>query len=517
MLLNDKQIKELGEEMISPFNPSLVSITDTHKVISYGTSSYGYDIRLSPKEFLIFKHIPGTIVNPKSFNPANLEPVPLQTDEYGDYFIIPANSYGLGVSLEEVRMPSDITAICIGKSTYARVGLIVNVTPIEACLSSDTEVLTDRGWEKIGDIKKGRDRVLTLNPDTNNIEYHKIEEVYSYEYDGDLFNIKSYNSDQLVTPKHKLYVLDKETNERGRVTAKEVINNKDRYQVYSGINWQGMPPSNKLIKTVNKTYKLEEWLELIGCLLTYGTTGSGKSIKLINGKKTRNTTNKGTKTLYRINLLNRVGLTYKNINGGIEINSRLAYEYLAQYGKGKTDIKVPKGLKSLEKRYLHHFLLGVFNVNKLEEGCTVSLYSLKYVKDIEEMLIKLDCLYTIEKLYNVYKITFMGINPYREFEDITDITKVSYVGKVYDLTVPNHIFLCRRNGVRTWTGNSWGGHITLEFSNAAQTDCRIYANEGICQLLFLKGEACEVDYQKRGGKYHNQPHAVTLPRMLNPS
>ena len=133
MLKNDRWIIGQGEDLISPFEPQQVRLLeDGNRVISYGVSSYGYDIRLSPTEFLVFKHIPGTVVNPKNFNPGNLEPVPLQSDEYGSYFIIPANSYGLGVSLEAIVMPPNVTAICLGKSTYARVGIIDNATPLEA-------------------------------------------------------------------------------------------------------------------------------------------------------------------------------------------------------------------------------------------------------------------------------------------------------------------------------------------------------------------------------------------------
>ena len=138
MLKNDKWIIEkaaLG--MIEPFEPSLIrKITlDSGVVVpalSYGLSSYGYDIRLSPEEFLVFRHIPGTVVNPKRFNPKNLEPVPLQYDDDGYFFIIPAHSYGLGVALEKLKVPPNITVICIGKSSYARCGLIVNTTPAEA-------------------------------------------------------------------------------------------------------------------------------------------------------------------------------------------------------------------------------------------------------------------------------------------------------------------------------------------------------------------------------------------------
>ena len=144
MLKSDHWIKEqaaLG--MIEPFEPLLIRVLsscgspglakwDHFFVISYGTSSFGYDLRLSPKEFKVFKHVPGTIMNPKAFNPANLETARLREDEFGEYFILPGHSYGLGVASEKLKMPPNITGICLGKSTYARMGIIANLTPVEA-------------------------------------------------------------------------------------------------------------------------------------------------------------------------------------------------------------------------------------------------------------------------------------------------------------------------------------------------------------------------------------------------
>jgi len=137
MLKCDRWINaQAAEGMIEPFQASLVRHLDPQAagrpVLSFGCSSYGYDLRLSANEFLIFRHVPGTVMNPKRFNPANLEPAALHHDEDGDSFILPAHSYGLGVALERLRVPPNITVICLGKSTYARLGIIVNTTPAEA-------------------------------------------------------------------------------------------------------------------------------------------------------------------------------------------------------------------------------------------------------------------------------------------------------------------------------------------------------------------------------------------------
>lgn len=142
MIKNDTWITQMAAQgMIQPFEPALVrQIEAAHpdgsqplqRVISFGLSSYGYDLRLSAREFRVFRHVPGTIVDPKNFNPANLEPAALHHDANGSYFILPAHSYGLGVALEHLSVPENVTVICIGKSTYARIGLIANLTPAEA-------------------------------------------------------------------------------------------------------------------------------------------------------------------------------------------------------------------------------------------------------------------------------------------------------------------------------------------------------------------------------------------------
>ena len=131
MILNDLQIITLARRgVIAPFAAELVRRTD-YAVISYGLSSFGYDLRLSPRSFMVFRHIPGTVLDPKCFNPGNLEKTSLHTDYRGRFFVLPARSYGLGVAVERLNLPDDILVLCIGKSTYARCGIIANVTPAE--------------------------------------------------------------------------------------------------------------------------------------------------------------------------------------------------------------------------------------------------------------------------------------------------------------------------------------------------------------------------------------------------
>ena len=114
-----------GEEnMISPFEPDQIQSLAGNKVISYGTSSYGYDVRCS-SNFKVFTNINSAVVDPKNFDKNSF------VDYEGDTCIIPPNSFALASTIEYFKIPRSVLTICLGKSTYARCGIIVNVTPLE--------------------------------------------------------------------------------------------------------------------------------------------------------------------------------------------------------------------------------------------------------------------------------------------------------------------------------------------------------------------------------------------------
>jgi dCTP deaminase len=133
-VLADWEIKQLAEreEMISPFVDHLVSKEGERKLLSYGLSSYGYDIRLSPSQCLIFGKVQAGDCDPKNFDPAILKPADLLEDERGQYFLLPPYGYCLGVAQERLKLPRDVTVVAVGKSTYARSGILVNITPAES-------------------------------------------------------------------------------------------------------------------------------------------------------------------------------------------------------------------------------------------------------------------------------------------------------------------------------------------------------------------------------------------------
>ena len=110
--------------MISPFEPGQVREHNDQRIISYGTSSYGYDVRCST-EFKIFTNINSAVVDPKNFDANSF------VDINSDVCIIPPNSFALARTIETFRIPRNVLTVCLGKSTYARCGIIVNVTPLE--------------------------------------------------------------------------------------------------------------------------------------------------------------------------------------------------------------------------------------------------------------------------------------------------------------------------------------------------------------------------------------------------
>lgn len=123
---SDRWINKMAREegMISPFEAEQIRETGNGRIISYGVSSYGYDVRCAD-EFKVFTNINSVIVDPKAFDAGSF------VDVKSDVCIIPPNSFALARTIEYFRIPRNVLTICLGKSTYARCGIIVNVTPLE--------------------------------------------------------------------------------------------------------------------------------------------------------------------------------------------------------------------------------------------------------------------------------------------------------------------------------------------------------------------------------------------------
>ncbi|MFB1011245.1 MAG: dCTP deaminase [Thiopseudomonas sp.] len=122
----DRWIRRMAQEqgMIEPFVERQVRTAGSEPLISYGVSSYGYDVRCAD-EFKVFTNLHSVTVDPKNFDEKSF------VDVKGEYCIIPPNSFALARTVEYFRIPRNVLTVCLGKSTYARCGIIVNVTPLE--------------------------------------------------------------------------------------------------------------------------------------------------------------------------------------------------------------------------------------------------------------------------------------------------------------------------------------------------------------------------------------------------
>jgi dCTP deaminase len=541
-LLSDIEIKKLAEEqeMITPYLPSLIREVDGVKVLSYGSSSYGYDLRLSPKDFRVFRRIPGEIVDPKNFNPNCLERAELKTDDKGSFFILPANSYGLGVAIERLQIPSNITCIFLGKSSYARVGAIWNITPGEACMAEDTDILAKTGWKRLSEVIIGEE-VLTLNPTTHKTEYKPIQHKQAYYFNGELLHFFGKYIDQLVTPQHRMWAgkrhqrvesmvgngnLDRTTGLRrpklsgwdfNFIEAKDLYGQWN-YYLSRDLNWEGHNPWGGRFQIGKYNFSIEDWMRFVGAWMGDGSAfycGRGNYIvKLAVVSKQR-------KREYYRNLLTSMGVNFHESKWGFAFQDKAVMEYLRPYS-GAHNKHIPLEIKQLTPYLLRFVIEGMMNSDGNLETCTYLSVSERLIDDFQEICLKAgyNCtkwwqdkdVFGTQRLVHKARYSDANVTP-NKIEPGRNIEKVPYSGMVYDVTVPNHIFLSRRNGRASWTGNSWRGHLTLEVSNSSSSDIRVYSNEGVVQALFLTGNPCSVSYSDRKGKYQDQAEEIVFSRV----
>lgn len=541
MLKSDRWIREQAAAgMITPFEGSLVrQLVFDHEpplpVLSYGTSSYGYDLRLSPKDFRIFCHVPGTVMDPKAFNPDNLQPAPLHDDDRGCFFILPAHSYGLGVALERLEIPANITCIFLGKSTYARLGVIANTTPGEACLSADSEVLCRTGWKPISEVLVGED-VMCL--DSGAATYQPVQQFHRYYFNGDMLAFQSKSVSQVVTPSHRMWAAIQKKRievESGypsgrsngirrkaisaypfqRIEAQSVFKKSNLY-LSRDVNWSG----SRITPTVQigeREYPTDAWLRFLGCWMGDGSAyiqkGANYVIKLA-------VVTKNGKRAYFREVLIELGVSFYETAWGFEFRHKATCLYLMQF-KGARNKRIPREYINLPPDQLTLIREGMMRSDGCLRTSTYTSTSKQLVDDFQEICLKIGEYATVwqkESTFHGKKVLVYCCRysnrknaPSKMLPE--NCTKLPYAGFVYDLTVPSHVFLMRHNGRVSWTGNSWRGHLTLEFSNSSSADCRIYAGEGVVQALFFEGEPCEVSYEDRQGKYQDQPHSVVTARI----
>ncbi len=539
--------------MIIPFEPKLIRKIKDIPVISYGLGSFGYDIRLSPSEFRIFRHIPGTVVDPKNFNPDNLEPTPLHQDENGSYFILPAHSYGLGVALEKLALPDNITVLCIGK-----------------CLTGDTRVVdaSSGAYLPIKEFLGGR--------------------TASYSESQGIIKTPA----TAFIPQGFKPVYQVVTNKGG------VIKATSNHPFLTEAGWQPLESLTSGVKIAtpreipvfgNGDLTIDEAI-LLGLMISEGqcdTPGSSPCFTsedevLVSTLKAcaktvvdQEITYKGKDFGYRlVNQIGRGGVVTANRSNlwlkSYHLNVEASEKFVPQRVFTAPKLVVAAFLRALFSGDGSVYLVGESRRAKPSLAVEYCSISERLIRDVHHLLLRFGITSQIrakkpsrgriayalafqssesilrffneigflpgsikqrrfeEKMYSVLLATKprQKIHEHILWDEIKSIEPVG-MEEVYDISVPGlenfvandmivHNSTYARVGLianLTPAEAGWRGHLTLEFSNSSSADCRIYASEGVVQLLFLEGDRCDVSYDTRQGKYQDQPQQVVFSKV----
>lgn len=381
---------------------------------------------------------------------------------------------------------------CFGKMSRYIYGIETGLS----CYDEKTELLTENGWKKFTEVRYS-DRICTLNPNTDEIEYQKPTRIFNYQYKGKMYKLKTKRVDLLVTPNHNLLVSDGDFRNPPKFLLKEarVLFNKSKRFKKNGI-WRGKDTKYFTLPAVKirhgsryyrgyrnkkeKKFPMKSWLRFFGFWLADGWTSQGK-----DGDYNVCLSNQNQKLLSEMKRILR-GFGYKvyhyqkaNI---IRVRDYQLFCYLKQFGKAP-DKFIPKDIKSLSKELLEvlfeYYIRGDGHTyGRTGKGLSATTISPRLRDDLQEIALKLgmSAYYRLgykkgtplsspsqERVYkqsedswvvyfirkNIHTVLPSTIKKYNYIESWVD-----YRGLVYCVAVPNHVIYIRRNGIPVWCGNS---------------------------------------------------------------
>lgn len=349
------------------------------------------------------------------------------------------------------------------------------------CLSGDHEVLTIYGWKNIKEITTN-DCVATLNQDTKHIEFQNPTEVPIFEYTGQMYSIKARGVDLVTTLNHKMYI--RQNNTDYKLEESQTIQGTRVYYKKDGINviedkFNFILPSNNRTRSISmedimydeKSINMDSWLELLGIYLAEGLVDSSKCIRIAIHKDM-------VKTKLE-EVLSKLGYEYKiydNETDYMYIRDLQLSDYMTQF-VGSFNKFIPEWCYTLSKRQSVLLLNGLLlcdgydsrkcsweyytGSKKLADGVQILAFmsgqtaqiSIKHLQC--EEIIKGDKTVRNSSQYRIYiSMYHLDKEPLVGGDITTEEKLIDYEGKVYCITVPNHVFLTRRNFTYIWTGNS---------------------------------------------------------------
>jgi deoxycytidine triphosphate deaminase len=475
---SDRWIRRMSKEhgMIEPFSEQQVRVANGHRIVSYGTSSYGYDVRCA-EDFKIFTNINSTIVDPKAFDEKSF------VDFQGPVCIIPPNSFALASTVEYFRIPRSVLTVCLGKCIAgdtrvvdAETGAYMPITEMrfgKSTLALDNWKLKPAKVSAF--VPQGRKEVFELRTRAGlRIRATANHPFLKFEGWTALSELKA--GDRIAAARSvpvfgKTPILDREARQLGKMIAE-------------GMGEQFVPQA---IFTAPE--------DSVRLFLRSLLLGPSERVPQLHGFRSNTSFGSGGSTA--VDLLQAES---QSEQGALS-------EYLCKSRRLAEDI--------------HHLLLRFGISSTLRErisldgalGCAIQLSSLD----------------RMELFAEASGSSASSRASARDDGPTWDVVEqIESVGEeeVFDISVPNlHNFLANdlivHNSTYARCGiivnvtplePEWEGHVTLEFSNTTPLPAKIYANEGVAQMLFFESdEVCETSYKDRGGKYQGQ-RGVTLPK-----
>ena len=357
------------------------------------------------------------------------------------------------------------------------------------CYDDCTEILTDEGWKLFKDLNRN-EKVMTLNPETNEIEWKRPYEYIENAYDGDMHIYKNKYIDLMVTPNHNMYV---NKYKQFELIQSDIIRKYYKYKFKKDGKWDGKEEqwfhfddtdkitSSKILDKI----PMDTFLEFLGYYLSEGSTQFKEKtnsyiVRIAQKRNGFHNAEKGDTYKKIENCIKRMGYNYyANENDGISISNKQLYTYCKQFGL-QPDRFVPDFIKQLSIRQIRIFIdayvLGDGGIYKSKNKKTISIISSskKIMDDFQELFLKIGgcgdihC-YTkkgdITKYgdreiickHNIYTIFLNNHCKTPMFsKQNTKVRIERYNGKIYCVEVENHIIYVRRNGVACWSGNTRG-------------------------------------------------------------
>jgi deoxycytidine triphosphate deaminase len=486
---SDRWIRKMAAEhgMIEPFAAQQVRTHEGQKIVSYGTSSYGYDVRCTD-DFKIFTNINSTIVDPKAFDEKSF------VDFKGPVCIIPPNSFALASTVEYFRIPRNVLVACLGKSTYAR------------CFRGDTRVALVDGTSP------------TLEEMANRHEAGENFWGYSIGENGRL--IVSLLDAPRFIGRDSLLEIELDSGECIRATPDHLFMRRDGRMVEA----HALRPQDALMPLYRDLFRGYEgvYQPIDGYL--YATHRLADEWNIRNG-------------IYEeVPTTHRHHLDFDRVEHGLAISASLQRraidpQWREEFSRAQSaranQFWHSERYQQIRQRIIEQRRNPTDETREAHRQAAIRRFAdpAERVRH-SQRVIKAWAKDTGERrsVFRRFPDTvtdFRGTRQYRNHK-VAAVREIAGDHDVYCLTVPEAGNFALESGVFvkncgiivnvTPLEPEWEGHVTLEFSNTTPLPAKIYANEGVAQMLFFESdEVCETSYRDRGGKYQGQ-RGVTLPK-----